>query len=59
MTSCARCGQAVENGRRKYCSEACANAMQRALGKVRAAGERAPKRTYLYRHVSLDSAPKD
>jgi len=59
MTSCRRCGKPLDTGQRKYCSEACSNAMQRALLKIRAAGERAPHRKYIYRHVSVAKPATD
>lgn len=50
---CAACRKPLEPGFRKYCSDACSYGAQRALMKIRAAGERMPKRTFQYRRVSV------
>jgi hypothetical protein len=49
---CVRCGRPAEPGRRKYCSEACADSAQRALKKARKGGFQglARFRVYDYRH---------
>lgn len=35
MKACERCGKPVEAGRRKYCSDACADSSMRAKAKLR------------------------
>jgi predicted nucleic acid-binding Zn ribbon protein len=44
---CVRCGKPVERGRRKYCSDACADSAARARIKVRKAAV-TPRLLYRY-----------